>query len=92
MHNIDDPSHFKRYTEYQNGSQIDANIDFSAVDFILHINVTEDKWMVNNLFPNNHSAAGPGKKISEAAKASSSVSALSAELHKWFNCAGDACP
>ena len=82
------------YTEYQNGSQIDEDVDFSRVDFIEHFNVTADKWMIHNLFPNNRSGAGAvkNKKISDADKASSAVSALSAELHTWFHCAGDACP
>ena len=68
----------------QAGSQYTADVDFTKVDFIERFDVSQDPWHMHNLYNNtplgNHSW--------QAAE----VEALHAELHRWYNCSGDACP
>jgi N-acetylglucosamine-6-sulfatase len=65
------------YAIYQNGSQYEANIDFSRVDFAEQYNATVDPWMTTNLC---------------AGKMQGCNSNMEVELRKWFGCAGDSCP
>ena len=53
------------------------NIDFTKVDFVEYYNSAADKWQLNNL-------------AKTAPKAQ--LDALSAKLHKFFECSGDECP
>ena len=72
------------YVEYQAGSQYTTDVDFTKVDFVERFDVSQDPWHMHNLYNNtplgNHSW--------QAAE----VEALHAELHRWYNCYGDACP
>lgn len=66
------------YAEYQTGNQINTDINFSAVDFVELFDVGGgDIWLMNNLA--NKSSSLP-------------VDQLKADVAKWYNCAGDACP
>ena len=72
------------YVEYQAGSQYTATIDFTKVDFIERFDVATDPWHMHNLYNNTLL----GNHNWQAAE----VEALHAELHRWYNCSGDACP
>ena len=65
------------YAEFQTGEQNVADVNFTAVDFVEAYDAAADPWMMRNL-ANSTPAA--------------SLAAMSAELHRWFACAGDACP
>ena len=70
------------YAEYQSGAMNQSwtnmiNIDFTKVDFVEYYNSAADKWQLNNL-------------AKTAPKAQ--LDALSAKLHKFFECSGDECP
>lgn len=73
--------------EYQTGDQLTANINFDRVDFIERFDVTQDAWHMHNLY-NNSAGVGPAGAGPQGAE----VAALHTELHRWFGCAGDACP
>ena len=71
------------YSEFQNGNQINYDINFENVDFVEMYNNTVDKWQMNNLVPEGNpsffnDSNTPGGK-------------LHAALHQWYNCKGSTC-
>ena len=65
------------YAEFQAGDLANAPIEFDAVDFHEHYDMDADRWQMNNTY----------KELSDAAKTS-----LSADVHRWYKCAGATCP
>ena len=71
------------YSEFQNGNQINVDINFENVEFVEMYNNTVDKWQMNNLVPEGNPSFfndpnTPGGK-------------LHAALHQWYNCKGSTC-
>ena len=65
------------YAEFQSGDLTQGDVKFDAVDFVEYYDVGADPWQMHNL-----ASALPAEKRG----------ALSARLHEWLGCAGDACP
>ena len=65
------------YAEFQTGDLANAPIEFDAVDFHEHYDMDADRWQMNNTY----------KELSDAKRSS-----LSAEVHRWYKCAGATCP
>ena len=66
------------YAEYQTGNQGQANIDFTAVDFVEFFNVTTDNWQMDNMWNDTSTAATQAE--------------LHKVLRSWYDCRGDSCP
>ena len=66
------------YAEYQTGNQGNADIDFSAVDFVEYFNLTADPWQMDNLW--KHGMSNETQQL------------LHEKLHRWFRCQGGECP
>ena len=65
------------YAEFETGDLANAPIEFDAVDFHEHYDMDADRWQMNNTY----------KALSDAKRSS-----LSAEVHRWYTCAGATCP
>jgi len=71
------------YSEFQNGNQINYDINFQKVDFVEMYNNTVDQWQMVNLVPDGspsffNDSNTPGGE-------------LHAVLHQWYNCRGSTC-
>jgi len=71
------------YVEYQTGSQVKENVDFDAVDFVEYFNVSEDTWMLRNLYDNSNKSPPQLHGV---------LGQMHERLHSWLRCAGSACP
>ena len=64
------------YAEFATGDQTQTEIDFKTLSFKEYYELDTDPWMMDNKIHDN----------------TTPVAALSAALHEFFNCQGDACP
>ena len=64
------------YVEYKTGNLDQAAIEFDKVDFVEMYDLATDPWQQKNI-----------EKESPVAK----KAALKQELHRWYECKGDAC-
>ena len=65
------------YVEFMTGNQSNIDMNFSAPDFIEYYDVAADTWHMHNL-----ASSAP----------SADLTSNHDELHRWYACAGDACP
>lgn len=72
------------YVEYQSGQQLLSDINFTNVDFIELFDVSEDPWLMHNLYNNT----GTSRPVQHRA----ATLGLHTTLHQWFSCAGATCP
>ena len=64
------------YVEFETGDQMQTNIQFKNLSFVEYYDLDKDAWMMDNAID----------------APSTPKAALAAELHKWYDCQGDACP
>ena len=67
----------KLYAEFQEGSQIKEDIDFSSPTFYELYDMEKDPWSLKNLYREAQD---------------SDLAAMHKELHAWYACKGDGCP
>ena len=64
------------YVEFETGDQMQTNIQFKNLSYVEYYDLDKDAWMMNNAID----------------APSTPKASLAAELHKWYDCQGDACP
>ena len=81
----------KLYAEFQEGSQIKEDIDFSNPTFYELYDMDKDPWSLRNLYKGQPAEGLIAAEAKDAIE-NDVAAMMHQELHAWYACKGDECP